>query len=106
MIYKCADLDSINQLRHAAHVVAMKVGDQNIIQLLDAGLMRRGHDAVGVAAFIAGPAGVDEVNLQRFGGGGGGKWAGQNREDTSAENGNENGTHGLAPVGEVAEDYD
>jgi hypothetical protein len=55
-----SDLDAIHQLRNAANVVAMIVGDQNVIELLEPGLVRRSNNAVGVPAFISGPAGIDE----------------------------------------------
>jgi hypothetical protein len=50
-------------LRDATNVVAMIVGDQDVIDLFEARLMSRGEDPVGVAAFISGPAGVDKQRL-------------------------------------------
>ena len=44
-------------------MIAMIMGDQEIIDLRDAGLMGGSQDAVGVAAFISGPTGIDEKGL-------------------------------------------
>ena len=63
MVDKCADLDSVDQLRNPAHVVAMIVGNQDVVDLLEARLMSRGQDPVGVATFISRPACVDEQRL-------------------------------------------
>jgi hypothetical protein len=63
MVDERAHLNPVDQLRHAAHMVAVIVGDQDVVDLLEARLMSRGQDPVGVAAFISGPAGVNEQRL-------------------------------------------
>ena len=66
VVEECAHLDSVDQLRDAAYVIAVIVGNQDIIQLLDAGLMRGGDDAVGIATFVAWPTGIDQQRLARW----------------------------------------
>ena len=63
VIHEGAYLDSIGQLRDSAHVVSVIVGDQNVVDLLESGLMSGSKDAIGVTAFITGPSRVDQ---QRF----------------------------------------
>ena len=50
--------NALDQLRHAAHVVAMKVGNQQVVDAHDAGVAHGCLDAVGVAS--ARPAGIDQ----------------------------------------------
>ena len=46
-----------------ADVVVMVVGDEDVVDLRNAGGLRGCGDAVGVAGVVAGPAGVDEEGL-------------------------------------------
>jgi hypothetical protein len=88
--------------------------------------MSGSQDPIGVAAFISGPAGideerlsrrahyqsrlpafnVDEINLQRFAGGSCGTGASrQEQEGTQAQSSKKQSSHRLAPDGNIAEDY-
>ena len=51
-----ANGDARDKLRDAADVVVVKVGDEDVVDLREAGRLRLGDDAVGVAAIVAGPA--------------------------------------------------
>ncbi len=66
VIEKLADLDALDEIRHAAHVIGMEVGDEHLVDLRDARIFHRRLDALGVAAIVAGPAGIDQ---QRAAGG-------------------------------------
>ena len=100
MIDEGADGQLAGELRHAAHVVLVEVRDQQVIDCLHAGVLGGRGDAVGVAAVVAGPAGIDqhgfaggrheergltafdidEVDLEILGGGeqgGAGRWPGE-----------------------------
>ena len=122
MIDERAHFDSIHQLRHSADMIAVIVSDQNIIELLDAGLVGGRQDAIGVAAFVSRPAGidqqrlprwadnqrrlpaldVDEINLQGFRArGSSGAWTRNQNTKAQTENGNQHGTHRLAPAREM-----
>src|SRR5258708_22202666 len=54
-----SDLEAIHQLRNPADMVAMKVGDQHVVELLESRLMRGSDDAIGVAAFVSRPTAID-----------------------------------------------
>ena len=58
-----ADGDAGEQLGDAADVVLVEVGDEDVVDAGEAGAVSGGDDAVGVAAVIAGPAGVDEQRV-------------------------------------------
>ena len=60
VIEKFADLDVLDEIRHAAHVIGMEVGDEHMVDLRDAGVFHRRLNALGVAAIVAGPAGIDQ----------------------------------------------
>ena len=45
--------------------LAVIVGDQHVIDLLQSRLMGSGQDAIGIATVIAGPAGIDQQRLTR-----------------------------------------
>ena len=53
----------LNPLLDAADVVAMEVRDQQIVDLLEAGLLRGGVDALSIAVIGRGVAGVDKQRL-------------------------------------------
>jgi hypothetical protein len=63
MIDKGADRDAVDELRDAAGVVDVVVGEQHIVDVVEAGIFGGGDDAVGVASFIVGPSGVDEEGV-------------------------------------------
>src|SRR5271167_1747463 len=63
VIDESADGNFLDELGHPADVVEVIVSDQNIIELRDAGALRGSGDAIGVAALVVGPAGVDEKRL-------------------------------------------
>jgi hypothetical protein len=67
VVEELADRDAGHQIGHAADVIHVEVGDEQVIDACDAGVLHGCLDAVGVAAIVAGPAGVDE---QGFAGGG------------------------------------
>jgi hypothetical protein len=58
-----ADGDAVDELRDAAGVVDVVVGEEDVIDVIDAGAFGGGDDAIGVAAFIAGPTGIDEERV-------------------------------------------
>ena len=60
MIEKLADFDALDKIGDAAHVIDVEVSDQHMIDLRDASVVHRGDDAVGVAAIVARPSGIDE----------------------------------------------
>ena len=60
-----SDLDPIDQPGNPTDVVTVIVRDQDIVDLLQASLMRRGKNTIGVAAFIPRPACVDQQRLAR-----------------------------------------
>ena len=60
VIEKFANLDALHEIRHAAYVVGMKVGDEHLVELRDACIFHRLLNALGVAAVVAGPAGIDQ----------------------------------------------
>ena len=55
MIDVVPDREPRGELGHAAHVIAMEVGRHQVVDLRQAGVLRRGDDAVGIAA-VAGIA--------------------------------------------------
>src|SRR5260370_2688423 len=67
MIDERSDFDLAGELSDASHVVAMKMGNQHIIDLVDACGLSRTDDAAGVPAIKSGPAGIDEHGLARRG---------------------------------------
>ena len=60
MIEEFADGNALDQLGHAADVVGVEVGDEDVIDPGNAGVVHGGLNAVGIAAIVARPAGVDE----------------------------------------------
>ena len=60
VVEELADLDALDEFRHAANVIGMVVGDEHMIDVRDAGVFHCRLDAIGVAAVVAGPAGIDE----------------------------------------------
>ena len=60
VVEEFADRHALDQLRHAAHVVSMEMGDEHMVDAVDAGIAHGGLDALGVAAVISGPAGIDQ----------------------------------------------
>jgi hypothetical protein len=53
MIDESANRKARLQLRRAAHVVRVKVSDDQVVDLRDAGVSGRCHDAVRVTAFMS-----------------------------------------------------
>ncbi len=66
VIEELADLDALDEIRHSADVIDMEVGDEHLVDFGDAGVFHCGLNALGIAAVVAGPAGIDE---QRSAGG-------------------------------------
>src|SRR5579859_1866192 len=62
-----ADGNAIDQLRDATAVVIVIMGQQDIIDLADAGTLGCSKNPVRIAATIFRPAGVDEQRLSRWG---------------------------------------
>ena len=58
-----ADGDAVDELRDAAGVVDVVVGEEDVVDVVEAGALGGGGDAVGVAALIVGPAGIDEERV-------------------------------------------
>ena len=101
-----ADFDAIRELGHAAHVIAMVMSDENVVELFDFGRLGGLHNAVRIAAVKAAPSGVDQqrvaggsnderglsafhidkIDLQGFGGEGQSKRAGQGESKQQYEN--------------------
>ena len=63
MIDEGTDLEAVHQLRHTADVIAMIVRDQHVVDLLQTSLVRGAEYAVGIAALVSGPTGVDQQRL-------------------------------------------
>src|ERR1019366_10520314 len=57
VIDKVFDRQFGRQLRHSADMIGMVVGDEQVVNLFDAGFGRGGSDAIGVAVIDPGPAG-------------------------------------------------
>ena len=66
VIEECANLDSVDQRGNSADVIAVIVGDQDIIELLAGRLDGCGDDAVGIATFVAWPTGIDQQRFARW----------------------------------------
>ena len=60
-----ADWNPLGELRSAANVVVMVMGDEDEVDFVNAGIMRSSDDAVGVTTVIARPTGIDEERLAR-----------------------------------------
>jgi len=60
VIDESADGNAFGELRNAADVVVVIMSDQDKVDFVDTGVVSGGDDALGVAAVVAGPAGVDE----------------------------------------------
>ena len=67
VVEEFADGDALDEFRHAANVIGVKVGDEHVIKTGDAGVAHGGLDALGVATVVARPP---CVNQQRLAGGG------------------------------------
>ena len=67
VIHEIANGQLGRQLQHAAHVIGMIVGDDEIIDLLHAGVLGRGGNAERIAVIEAGPAGIDQHGFARRG---------------------------------------
>src|SRR5579859_5901933 len=65
VIDESSDFDAIDQLRHAANVVAMVVRDEHVVDLCQTGLVSSGEDSISIAAFVARPAGINQQRLSR-----------------------------------------
>jgi hypothetical protein len=57
------DRNACHQLGKAADVVGVIVSDQDVIYSREAGFFGDGDDAVGIAAVIVGPAGINKEGL-------------------------------------------
>ena len=58
-----ADGDAVDELGDASGVVDVVVGEEDVVDVVEAGAFGGGGDAVGVAALIVGPACVDEERV-------------------------------------------
>ena len=65
-------LQLMQQIRHAAHMIVMKMGDHQGIDLLDACVLGRRRDPHGIASAKAGISGIDQQGLP-------GRWHHQRR---------------------------
>jgi len=63
VVHVLADRDQLLELGHAAVMVAVPVGDDQAIDLGEAGIFRGGEDAAGVADRAVGVAGIDQQRL-------------------------------------------
>src|ERR1035438_9080649 len=63
VIDESADLHAVSQLGDAAHVIAMVVGDENIVELFDFGGFGGLDNAVGVTTVETAPACVDQQGV-------------------------------------------
>lgn len=62
-----ANGDLLDELSDSADVVVVEVGDEDVVDAGEAEFFRGSSDAVGVAGFVAWPAGVDEERLAERG---------------------------------------
>ncbi len=60
VVQKLAHFDTRHQLGHAAHVIVVIVRDQHMVDALDAGIAHGRKNALGVAAVVAGPTGINQ----------------------------------------------
>jgi hypothetical protein len=65
VIDECAYGDAGHELRHAADVVGVKVREQHVVDPVNAGFLRSGNNAVGIAAIVFWPAGIDKQRFAR-----------------------------------------
>jgi hypothetical protein len=63
VVDKGADGNAVDELWDATRVIDVIVSEQNEVDAGEAGLFGGGDDTVGVAAVVAGPAGVDEEGV-------------------------------------------
>jgi len=63
VVDEMVDGNLLYELRHAADVIGMVVGDENVVDLLDASEFGGFVDADGVTVGVVAPAGVDEERL-------------------------------------------
>ena len=63
MIHEGPYLNPVDQLRDSAHVVSVIVGNQDVVDLFESGLMSGSEDAIGVTTFVTGPPRVDQQRL-------------------------------------------
>jgi hypothetical protein len=60
VVDKGANRNALHQLRHAAHVIVVIVGNEHGIDAAQACALCCGNDAVGIAKVVAGPAGINQ----------------------------------------------
>src|SRR5437588_11013522 len=65
MIDEGRNLHPLGKLRDPSDMIAMIVGDNQIIDLLDSRQLGGSHDPVGISAIESRPAGVDQHRLAR-----------------------------------------
>lgn len=65
VIDKGGDFHAVGQLRRAAHMIAMIVGDEDIVEPLEFGQLGGFCNAVGIATIESAPASIDEERLTR-----------------------------------------
>ena len=58
-----ADGDAGDELGDASGVVDVVVGEEDVVDVVEAGTFGGGGDAVGVASLVVGPAGIDEEGM-------------------------------------------
>ena len=63
MVEPGPDRDPLGELRGAAHMVGVEVGDDHVVECGHAGVSRRRRDSVGIAPVEAGPSGVDQQGI-------------------------------------------
>src|SRR6266404_3095820 len=66
MIHKRSDFDLAGKLRDSADMVAMKMRNHHIIDLIDARCFSRGDDAARVSPIKSGPPGINKNGLFRW----------------------------------------
>src|ERR1700739_38786 len=63
VIEELADLDMLNEIRHAAYMIGVEVGDEHLVDHRTAGVFHCRLNALGIAAIVAGPAGIDQQRV-------------------------------------------
>ena len=55
---ECADRDALDKLRHTTYVIVVIVSDQHIVDAAEAGALRSGDNAIGIAEVVIRPSSV------------------------------------------------
>ena len=67
VIEEFADFYVLDEVRHAPYMIRVEVGDEHLVDLRDPCILHRRLNALGIAAFISRPPGVDQEGSPRRG---------------------------------------